>query len=66
MSSYSEGDYVSWAWGDSRAYGTIQNTYTQKTSRTIKGNEVTRNGTEDNKALYIEQADGDAVLKLEK
>ncbi len=30
----------------------------------IKGNEVTRNGTQDNPAYLIEQKDGTKVLKL--
>ena len=63
--AYSEGDYVSWEWGDDRAYGTIQKRYTQKTTKTIKGNEVTRNGSDDDAAILIEQSDGDEVLKLE-
>ncbi|MFS4482114.1 HVA1 family protein [Hyunsoonleella sp. 2307UL5-6] len=31
----------------------------------MKGNDVTRNGESGNKALYIEQDDGDYVLKSE-
>jgi hypothetical protein len=31
----------------------------------LKVSEITRNGSEDNKALYIKQEDGDAVIKLE-
>ena len=65
MSSYSEGDYVSWAWGEGRAYGTVQKTYTKKVTRKLQGSEVTRNGSEDDRALLIEQSDGDEVLKLE-
>ena len=34
-------------------------------TKTIKRNEVTRNGEEGNKALYIQQEDGDKVLKSE-
>jgi hypothetical protein len=64
MSGYSEGDKVEWDWGDGTATGTVQSTFEEKTTRKIKGSEVTRNGSKDDPALYIEQADGDNVLKL--
>lgn len=60
-----EGTKVKWKWGDGTAEGTVQETYTEKVTKTIKGNEVTRDGEEGNKALYIEQDDGDHVLKSE-
>ncbi|NNE53987.1 MAG: DUF2945 domain-containing protein [Sulfitobacter sp.] len=64
MADISEGDKVEWDWGDGTATGTVQSTFEQKTTRTIKGNEVTRDGSKDDPALYIEQSDGDNVLKL--
>jgi len=60
-----EGTKVTWKWGNGTATGTVKYTFTKKTTRTIKGSEVTRNGEKGNKALYIEQEDGDHVLKLE-
>ncbi len=33
-------------------------------TRTLGGSEITRNGTDDNPALLIEQEDGSRVLKL--
>ena len=60
-----KGTDVKWKWGNGTAQGKVVATYTSKTTKTIKGNEVTRNGSEDDKALYIEQEDGDKVLKLE-
>ncbi|WP_031427704.1 DUF2945 domain-containing protein [Flavimarina sp. Hel_I_48] len=60
-----EGTKVTWEWGNGTAEGTVKSTFTKKVTRTIKGNEVTRKGEEGNKALYIEQEDGDHVLKLE-
>jgi len=60
-----EGTKVSWEWGNGIAKGTVKSTFTKKVTRTIEGNEVTRDGEEGNKALYIEQEDGDHVLKLE-
>tara|TARA_R110001606_G_C15002277_1_gene607270 strand:+ start:241 stop:453 length:213 start_codon:yes stop_codon:yes gene_type:complete len=60
-----EGTQVKWKWGNGKATGKVQETYTKKVTKTIKGNEVTRNGEAGNKALYIRQDDGDYVLKSE-
>lgn len=60
-----EGTQVKWNWGNGTGEGKVKTTFTKKVSKTIKGNEVTRNGSENDKALYIEQEDGDMVLKLE-
>lgn len=59
-----EGDKVEWDWGDGTATGTVQSTFEQKTTRKIDGTEVTRNGTKNDPAVYIEQGDGGHVLKL--
>ena len=61
-----KGTKVKWNWGNGTAEGKVKETsYTEKVTKTIKGNEVTRNGEEGNKALYIQQEDGDKVLKSE-
>ena len=60
-----EGTKVKWKWGNGTATGKVQETFTKKVTKTIKGNEVTRNGEEGDKALYIQQEDGDYVLKSE-
>ncbi|WP_300062927.1 DUF2945 domain-containing protein [uncultured Roseobacter sp.] len=62
--SITTGDKVEWNWGNGTATGTVDKTYTRSVTRNIKGTEVTRNGSDDDKALYIKQDDGDAVLKL--
>ncbi|MEM8527520.1 MAG: DUF2945 domain-containing protein [Bacteroidota bacterium] len=59
------GTKVSWKWGNGTAEGKVVETYTEKVVKTIAGQKVTRDGEEGNKALYIEQEDGDKVLKLE-
>jgi len=59
------GTEVKWKWGKGYAQGKVTETFKKSISKTIKGNEVTRNGSEDDKALLIEQEDGDQVLKLE-
>jgi hypothetical protein len=64
MSSYSQGDGVSWAWGQGRAEGVIKEIFTDKVTRTLQGSEVTRNGSDDDPALLIEQEGGTQVLKL--
>lgn len=60
-----KGTKVKWKWGEGYATGKVEETYTKKITKTIKGTEVTREGEEGNKALYIEQEDGDHVLKSE-
>lgn len=60
-----KGTRVKWNWGNGTAEGKVMETHTTKTTKTIKGADVTRNGAEDNRALYIEQDDGDHVLKSE-
>lgn len=60
-----EGSTVKWTWGNGEATGKVAETFTREVTRTFKGTEVTRKGESGNKALLIEQADGDKVLKLE-
>ncbi len=60
-----KGTTVKWSWGNGTAEGTVQETYTSKITKTIKGTDVTREGEEGDKALYIKQKDGDYVLKSE-
>lgn len=60
-----QGTNVKWKWGEGYAKGEVQETFTQEVSKTFDGTEVTRKGSEDNKALYIKQDDGSGVLKLE-
>lgn len=60
-----QGTAVKWKWGNGEAKGTVEETYKESVSKTLKGSEVTRNGTENDKALLIQQDDGDRVLKLE-
>ena len=64
MNGYNEGDKVEWEWGNGEATGKVKKRYTQKITVKIKGNEVTRDGSEDCPAYLIEQEDGDEVLKL--
>lgn len=61
--SYNVGDKVKWSWGNGTATGKIDKVYTKKVTRKIKGNEVTRDASEDEPAYYIEQSDDGAALK---
>jgi len=60
-----KGTKVQWKWGQGTAEGVVKETYTHKVTKTIKGSEITRDGEQNNKALYIEQDDGAFVLKSE-
>lgn len=60
-----EGSTVKWKWGNGTAEGKVISTYTKKVTKQIDGSDITREGEEGNKALYIEQEDGSKVLKLE-
>lgn len=61
--TYDIGDSVKWKWGEGWGRGQIKERFTDKTSITIKGTEVTRDASADNPAYLIEQQDGDQVLK---
>jgi hypothetical protein len=58
------GTTVTWAWGSSQAEGTVTEVHHETVTRTTKGEEVTRHGSEDEPAYVIEQDDGTVVLKL--
>ncbi len=62
--AYQKGDKVEWDWGNGTAKGEVTDTHTSTITRTIKGSEVKRKGSDDDPALDIEQDDGDRVLKL--
>ena len=61
-----KGTEVEWAWGNGKAQGKVVATYAKSITKTIAGNEVTRNGESGNKALLIRQSDGSEALKLEQ
>lgn len=62
--SLEKGDHVAWKWGGGFAEGHIQDESTGKlTKETKPGVEITRNGTEDNPAFFIERGAGNPVVK---
>ncbi len=58
------GTTVKWKWGSSWAEGKVTEVHHDDVSRTTKGQEITRHGSDDNPAYVIEQEDGTVVLKL--
>jgi len=60
-----KGTEVTWKWGSGTATGKVTETFEKSVTRTIKGEEITRNGSAEDKALLIAQEDGDRVLKLQ-
>ena len=63
MADIDVGDEVEWNWGNGTGTGKVTERFTEKVTRTIDGNEVTRNASDDDPAFMIEQDDGDRVLK---
>lgn len=59
-----KGTKVTWNWGNGTATGKVAEVHHDRVTRKTKGQDISRNGSEDNPALVIEQADGTTVLKL--
>ena len=59
------GTTVTWEWGSSWAEGTVTEIHHSDVTRTTKGAQVTRHGTNDDPAYVIKQDDGTTVLKLQ-
>ncbi|GAA4718721.1 DUF2945 domain-containing protein [Pedococcus ginsenosidimutans] len=59
-----KGSSVSWKWGQGVAEGTVVEVHHDTVTRTVKGSQITRKGSDDDPAYVIEQEDGTTVLKL--
>lgn len=59
-----EGTNVRWKWADGHAEGVVKEHHTSRVKRVVDGAKVVRNGSGDDPALVIEQADGQTVVKL--
>lgn len=55
--------YVKWNWGNGEGCGQVKERFEREVTRTLKGSEITKDGTQDNPAYLIRQDDGDEVLK---
>ena len=61
---FKKGEKVRWSYGVHYAEGTVKSSFERRTTRKIKGQEITRNGSPENPAYYILQDDGATALKL--
>ena len=59
-----KGTTVTWKYGTGTATGKIESVHKEPITRTLKGSDITRNGSAADPALLIVQANGDKVLKL--
>jgi len=62
---FAKGAAVRWNWGGNQAHGKVVERFDRRVQRTIKGEKIVRNGSRENPAYLVEQADGGRVLKLE-
>lgn len=62
--SFQTNQYVEWDWGNGTAKGQIEERFEREVTRTLKGSEITRKGSDEDPAYLIKQEDGDKVLKL--
>ena len=62
---YKSGDKVKWKWGNGWGKGTVKSSFTKKVTRKLDGKEISRNGTAEDPAYYIEVENASNVLKLE-
>ena len=60
-----EGILVTWKWGKGVATGKVKEIFDRPVTIFSKGAKVTRNGTSQNRALFIVQENGTELLKLE-
>lgn len=58
-----KGDAVEWTFGKGKAEGKVEQTFTDKVTKTIKGKEITRNASQAKPAALVKQEDGDKALK---
>jgi Protein of unknown function (DUF2945). len=63
MAGYETGTMVEWDWGNGTAKGEVTERYTEKVTKTIEGNDITRHASRDEPAYLIKQDDGTDVLK---
>jgi hypothetical protein len=63
MKQFGTGSKVKWDWGNGEATGEVAESYTEKVTKQIDGNEVTRKADNENPAYLIKQDDGQTVLK---
>lgn len=56
---------VQWKWLGRNIVGTVEDIFTAKITKTIKGKAITRNGSPDKPAYLVKSESGNLALKLE-
>ena len=64
MPTFRIGSEVEWPWGKGHATAKVIEVIPDSVTKTIKGKKITRHGTKENPAYFLEQANGNRVLKL--
>lgn len=57
-----KGDHVAWKNGAATAHGTVRKVTPHRVTETIKGKDITRNGTEGNPAVEVRSDKGGTAL----
>lgn len=60
---FAKGDRVTWRWGAGEAEGVVDEVFTTRVTRCIKGKGVTRKASERNPAFMVRQEGGARALK---
>ena len=54
MAKFKKGAKVEWAWGKGHAEAKVIDVFPKSVTKTIKGAKITRQGTEENPAYFLE------------
>lgn len=65
MAQFKKSAKVQWKWLGRTINGTVEDIFTAKVTKTIKGKAITRNGTPDKPAYLVQSESGNLALKLE-
>lgn len=58
------GSKVLWKWMGGIIYGCVEEVHTEKITKTIKGKNITRNGSKEKPAYLVKSEAGNLALKL--
>lgn len=65
MPKFKKSAAVQWKWLGRTINGTVEDIFTDKVSKTIKGKKITRNGSLEKPAYLVKSDVGNLALKLE-
>ncbi|WP_182086720.1 DUF2945 domain-containing protein [Aureimonas sp. ME7] len=63
MTGLRKGTDVEWKWGKGKAEGKVEEKFTDKVTKRIKGKAITRDASNDNPAYLVKQKKGGKALK---